>query len=165
MNFEKIKEIKITVKELLVKVKERKFKELPEKIKELSIEVKELSLNIYEEHIKTFDPLLLSYFPFIGWFIPMVRKKDDGFYMFHAKQGFVLAVFFTGVCTFLYFMLFFIPVHADVLKFIIVMIIYILYIAYAAIAVKGTTMIKNGEKEEFPYVGKYIAVYTSKLNI
>ncbi|HNX23020.1 MAG TPA: hypothetical protein PKG60_03170 [Spirochaetota bacterium] len=140
-----------------------------EKIKEITLKIKEFSLKIYNDHIKTFDPLLLSYFPFIGWFIPMTMKSEDEFYMYHAKQGFVLAVFFTGTCTFLYFFLFFIPVHADIFKFLIVMFIYILYIAYTALAVMGTKMIKNGEIKDFPYVGeyigKYIAQFTSKLNI
>jgi len=85
--------------------------------------------------------------------------------MYHAKQGFVLAVFFTGTCTFLYFFLFFISVHADIFKFLIVMVIYIVYIAYIALAAIGTRMIKNNEKNEFPHIGRYITVYTSKLNI
>ena len=136
-----------------------------EKIKETTTKIKEFSLKIYNDHIKTFDPLLLSYFPFIGWFIPMTMKREDEFYMFHAKQGFVLAVFFTGVCTFLYFFLYFIPVHADIFKFLIVMLIYILYIAYTVLAVMGTQMIKKGEKNEFPRIGKYVAQYTAKLNI
>lgn len=136
-----------------------------EKIKETTIKIKVFSLKIYNDHIKTFDPLLLSYFPFIGWFIPMTMKREDEFYMFHAKQGFVLAVFFTGVCTFLYFFLYFIPVHADIFKFLIVMIIYILYVAYITFAAMGTRMILKHEKNEFPYIGKYVAQYTSKINI
>ncbi len=142
-----------------------KIKEIRIKITELALKVKELSLQIYNEHIKTFDPLLLSYFPFIGWYVPMIMKRDDEFYMYHAKQGFVLAVFFTAVCTFLYFLLFFVSVHADVLKFIIVMVIYLLYVAYIYLAVLGTRMIKENEKKEFPYIGRYVTVYTSKLNI
>ena len=95
----------------------------------------------------------------------MTMKREDEFYMHHAKNGFVLAVFFTGICTFLYFFLFFISVHADIFKFLIVMIIYILYIVYIYFAVIGTRMIMNNEKKEFPHIGKYITVYTSKLNI
>jgi hypothetical protein len=136
-----------------------------EKTKTKSAAVKNYLHKIYTSHIKTFDPLLLSYFPFIGWFIPMTMKKDDEFYMYHAKQGFVLALFFTGVCTFLYFFLYFISVRADIFKFIIVMIIYALYIIYAVIAVAGTRMILKNEKGEFPHIGRYISVYTSKLNI
>ena len=127
--------------------------------------IKDLSLKIYSEHIKTFDPLLLSYFPFIGWFIPMLMKKDDEFYMYHAKQSFVLAVFFTASCSFLYFFIYFISVHADIFKFIVVMLIYILYIIYFIIFVMGTKMIRNGEKKEFPYISQYINKYTSMLNI
>ena len=127
--------------------------------------VKNYLQKIYTSHIKTFDPLLLSYFPFIGWFIPMTMKKDDEFYMYHAKQGFILALFFTGVCTFLYFFLYFISVRADIFKFIIVMVIYILYIIYISFAALGTRMILKGEKGELPFIGRYISVYTSKLNI
>jgi len=136
-----------------------------DKIKQITLKLKAISLKVYTDHIKTFDPLMLSYFPFIGWFIPMIKKREDEFYMYHAKQGFVLAVFFTGVCIFLYFFLYFVSVHADILKFLIVMLIYILYIVYIALAVMGTKMIKNGEKKEFPHIGKYVAQYTSKLNI
>jgi len=136
-----------------------------ERIKEISTKLKTIFNKIYADYIKTFDPLLLSYFPFIGWFIPMTMKKDDEFYMYHAKQGFVLAVFFTGTCTFLFFFLYFVSVHADIFKFLIVMIIYILELVYIAIAVMGTRMILRNEKGEFPHIGKYISVYTSKLNI
>jgi len=136
-----------------------------ERIKEISTKLKTIFNKIYADYIKTFDPLLLSYFPFIGWFIPMTMKKDDEFYMYHAKQGFVLAVFFTGTCTFLFFFLYFVSVHADIFKFLIVMIIYILELVYFAIAVMGTRMILRNEKGEFPYISKYISVYTSKLNI
>jgi hypothetical protein len=136
-----------------------------EKIKETFTKLKTFFNKIYADYIKTFDPLLLSYFPFIGWFIPMTMKKDDEFYMYHAKQGFVLAVFFTGVCTFLYFFLYFVSVHADIFKFIIVMMIYILYIIYITFAALGTRMIMKGEKGELPFIGRHISVYTSKLNI
>ena len=134
-------------------------------MKKYLIKIIDFSLKFYSEHIKTFDPLLLTYFPFVGWFIPMIIKKDDEFYMYHAKQGFVFAVFFTGSCTFLYFFIYFISVHADVLKFVIVMMIYILYILYFAIFVIGTRMIRNMEKKDFPYLNSYIAKYTSMLNI
>ena len=127
--------------------------------------IKNFLLNIYSKYIKTFDPLLLSYFPFIGWFIPMIKKKDDDFYMYHAKQGFILALFFTGACTFLYLLPYFISIRAYILKFIIVLLIYILYAIYIAIAIIGTRMIKRMEKKEFPFIGAYITKYASKLNI
>jgi hypothetical protein len=128
-------------------------------------EIKNFLLNIYTKYIKTFDYLLLSYFPFIGWFIPMIKKKDDDFYMYHAKQGFILALFFTCACTFLFLLPFFISTRAYILKFIIVMFIYILYVIYITLAIIGTRMIKNMEKKEFPFIGVYITKYASKLNI
>ena len=124
-----------------------------------------MKFNKIKDFLKTFDPLLLSYFPFIGWFIPMIKKKDDDFYMYHAKQGFILALFFTCVCTFLYLLPFFISTMAYTLKFIITVLIYILYAVYIALAVIGTRMIKKVEKKEFPYIGPYITKYASKLNI
>jgi uncharacterized membrane protein len=127
--------------------------------------IKNFLLNIYTKHIKTFDPLLLSYFPFVGWFIPMTKKKDDDFYMYHARQGFILALFFTCACIFLYLLPFFISTRAYTLKFIIVLLIYILYVIYIALAVIGTMMIKRMEKKEFPFIGVYITKYASKLNI
>ena len=127
--------------------------------------IKNFLNNIYTKYIKTFDPLLLSYFPFIGWFIPMIKKKDDDFYMYHARQGFILALFFTCACTFLYLLPFFISIMAYTLKFIIVLFIYILYAIYIALAVIGTRMIKRMEKKEFPIIGVYITKYASKLNI
>jgi uncharacterized membrane protein len=127
--------------------------------------IKDFIYNIYTKYIKTFDPLILTYFPFVGWFIPMIMKKDDDFYMYHAKQGFILALFFTCACTFLFLLPFFISIRAYTLKFIIVLLIYILYAIYIALAIFGTKMIKNMEKKEFPYIGEYITKYASKLNI
>ncbi|MCL1833311.1 MAG: hypothetical protein FWG49_02300 [Leptospirales bacterium] len=127
--------------------------------------IKDFLLNIYTKYIKTFDPLRLSYFPFIGWFIPMIKKKDDDFYMYHAKQGFILALFFTCACTFLYLLPFFISTKAYALRFIIVLFIYILYAVYIALAIIGTRMIIKMEKKEFPFIGTHITKYASKLNI
>jgi len=95
----------------------------------------------------------------------MIMKKDDDFYMHHARQGFILALFFTCACTFLYLLPFFISIRAYTLKFIIVLFIYILYAIYIALAVIGTRMIKRMEKNEFPFIGVYITKYASKLNI
>ena len=127
--------------------------------------IKDFLKNIDEKYLKTFNPLLLTYFPFIGWFIPMIQKKDDDFYMYHAKQGFILALFFTCTCTFLYLLPCFISTKAFTLKFIIVLFIYILYAIYIAFAIIGTRMIKNMEKKEFPFIGAYVTKYASKLNI
>ena len=127
--------------------------------------IKNFLHNIYTKHIKTFDPLLLSYFPFIGWFIPITMKKDDDFYMHHARQGFILALFFTSVCTFLYLLPFFISIRAYIVKFIIALLIYILHAIYIALAIIGTRMIKKMEKKEFPVIGVYITKYALKLHI
>lgn len=118
-----------------------------------------------DKFISEFDPLMLSYAPFVGWFIPMIMKKDDEFYMFHAKQAFVLAAYVIASCSLLYYFAhIFLPSWMDILRFILVMIIYVHYILYAAACVMGTMMIKNGEKKDFPYIGKYVARFTAFMN-
>lgn len=120
---------------------------------------------IYNDYIKPFDYLKLSYFPFIGWYIPMIIRKGDDFYTYHAKQGFVLAAYFALACTFLICFNVFIPEKADIIQFFIVMLIYIHYIVYFTLCVLGTKMIKRGEKGEFPYISQYISMVTSKIDI
>ena len=122
-------------------------------------------LKLAEDYIRNFDPLKLTYFPFIGWFIPMSIRKDDEFYMFHGKQAFVLAAYVIGACFLLYFLAhIFLPSWMDILRFILVMLIYVHYIAYAVLCVMGTLMIKNGEKKEFPLIGRYTSKFTAMIN-
>ena len=123
------------------------------------------SRKIYDDYIKPFDPLTLSYFPFVGWFIPMILKKDDGFYIYHAKQGFVLAVYFTMACIFLFCLKVFVPERADIVQFFIVVLIYVHYIVYFTLCYLGTRMIKMKEKGEFPYINQYVIMFTQKIDI
>jgi len=95
----------------------------------------------------------------------MIMKKDDDFYMHHARQGFILALFFTCACTFLYLLPFFVSIRAYIIKFIIVVLMYILYAIYIALAIIGTRMIIKMEKKDFPFIGATITKYASKLNI
>lgn len=118
-----------------------------------------------EERIRNFDPLWLTYFPFIGWFIPMVIKKDDEFYMFHAKQGFVVAVYIIAACSLLYYLAHILmPSWMDILRLILVVFIYIHYLAYGALCIMGTRMIRNGEKKGFPYIDRYVTRFTALMN-
>ena len=117
-----------------------------------------------KKFINDFDPIILSYVPFVGWFIPMIMKKDDGFYMYHAKQGFVLSAYvITSNSVLYYFAHIFLPSWMDILRFILVMLIYVQYILYAAACVMGTMMIKRNEKKDFPYIGEYVARLTALM--
>jgi len=118
----------------------------------------------YNNYIKNFDLVKLSYFPFIGWFIPMYLNKDE-FQKYHAKQGFILAVYFSLASIFLFCFKVFIPERADIIQFAVVMLIYIHYLVYFALCILGTMMIKKGEKGEFPYINQYVARFTAKIDI
>jgi len=118
------------------------------------------------DFIRNFDLSSLAWFPFIGWFIPVMIKKDDELYMFHARRAFVLAIYVIAACTLLYLLAFiFIPSWMDIVRFIVVIIIYVHYVLYAAICVLGTMMLKKGEKKEFPFIGIYVSKAAALLNL
>lgn len=153
-----LKKIKDTAAENIKKIKSIKREDLT---RENAVK---LYNRIYNDYIKPFDILTLSYLPFIGWFIPMYLNRDE-FQKYHAKQGFVLAVYFAFACIFLYCFKVFVPERADIVQFIVVMLIYIHYIVYFTLCYLGTKMIKRGEKGEFPYINRYITMFTAKIDI
>ncbi|HON15003.1 MAG TPA: hypothetical protein PLA51_00845 [Spirochaetota bacterium] len=137
---------------------------LPEKLNLYLKKAMAFSQHIYIQYIKPFDILNLSYFPFIGWFVPMILNRDD-FDKYHAKQGFVLAVFFTFTCSFLYFFKYFVPERADIVQLVVILLIYVLYIIYFTICYLGTKMILRREIGEFAYIDKYVKMLTLKIDI
>ena len=118
------------------------------------------------DYIRNFDPLMLTYLPFIGWFIPMSIRKDDEFYMFHAKQAFVFAAYVTSVSLVLYFLVYiFLPAWMDVPRFVLVMVIYFHYFLYAVICIMGTIMLNKGQRKNFPVIGVYVSRVSALLNL
>lgn len=153
-----LKNIKETAAESIKKIKNIKREDLTRE------NLVNLYNRIYNDYIKPFDILTLSYFPFVGWFIPMILNKDE-FQKYHAKQGFVLAVYFSMACIFLFCFKVFVPERADIVQLLIVMLIYIHHIVYFTLCFFGTRMIKRGEKGEFPYINQYITMFTAKIDI
>jgi len=94
----------------------------------------------------------------------MIQNRDE-FQKYHARQGFVLAVYFSLACVFLFCLKVFIPERADIVQFSIVMLIYLHYLVYFTLCVLGTLMIRKGEKGEFPLINQYIIMFTSKIDI
>jgi hypothetical protein len=94
----------------------------------------------------------------------MYLNKDE-FQKYHAKQGFVLAVYFTLACIFLYCFKVFVPERADIVQLLVVILIYIHHIVYFTLCYLGTKMIISGEKGEFPYINQYITKFTVKIDI
>jgi len=101
------------------------------------------------------------YVPFIGWMYPMAFMKDDTFAMEHAKQGFIMAVFFTAVLSFLAFSTVFVPINLRIVKFIIVILMYIAELAYLALCVLGTYIIVKKLDKSIPV----FSVYASKVDV
>jgi len=153
-----LKNIKNTASESIKKLKNIRREDLTKD------NIVDLFKNIYTDYIKPFDILKLSYVPFIGWFIPMYLNKDE-FQKYHAKQGFVLAVYFTTACIFLYCFKVFVPERADIIQLFVVILIYIHHIVYFTLCYLGTKMINRGEKGEFPYIQQHITKFTVKIEI
>lgn len=153
-----LKNIKNTAVESIQKVKNIRREDLTKD------NIVNYSKNIYNSYIKPFDIMKLSYIPFIGWLIPMYLNKDE-FQKYHAKQGFVLAVYFTLACIFLYCFKVFVPERADIVQLLVVILIYIHHIVYFTLCYLGTKMIISGEKGEFPYINQYITKFTVKIDI
>ena len=153
-----LKNIKNTAFESIKKIKNVRRKDLTKD------SIINYAKKIYNDYIKPFDLLKLSYVPFIGWLIPMYLNKDE-FQKYHAKQGFVLAVYFAAACIFLYCFKVFVPERADVVQLFVVVLIYIHHIIYFTLCFLGTKMINRGEKGEFPYIQQYITKFTVKIDI
>jgi hypothetical protein len=112
-----------------------------------SLQVKGITLNDVRNHV--------WYVPFIGWIYPMAFKKDDAFATHHAKQGFVMAVFFTVILVGLAVSTVFIPISLRVVKLVIVILIYLTELVYLSLCIRGTLMLKNGEQKDIPLFDTY----------
>ena len=109
----------------------------------------------------TIDLNHFYYLPFIGWMYPMAFKKDDSSAMDHAKQGFVMALFFTALLITLSFSTIFIHTGHRVIRLLIAIAIYLAELAYFSLCVWGTVMLVKGKRIEIPVVKKY----ADKLNV
>ena len=114
----------------------------------------------YNFHVEV--PLLwVTYFPFLGWLYPFIFKKDDAFAMHHAKQAFIMALFFTALPLLLTFSTVFVPISFRVLKLVIVILVYLSHGAYFALCAFGFLKIRAAEKYDFPVVMEY----ANRLNV
>ena len=102
-----------------------------------------------------------TYFPFIGWLYPLIFKKNDALAMHHARQAFVMAVFFTVVPILLTFSMVIVPISSRVVRLVFVIIIYIYHLLYFSLCAHGFFKIKDGRMYKFPIFMKY----ANKLNI
>ena len=112
-------------------------------------------LLIVVEKVKTFDRHLLTYVPFIGWMYPVWKYPEEEFIMSHARQAVLMAGFFALVETVLYTSTFMVPSGWRVARLVMILAIYLLDIFYFTWAVKGTMMIRKGERIEIPFFARY----------
>ena len=97
----------------------------------------------------------VTYFPFIGWLYPFIAKHRDHFAMHHAKQAFVMALFFTAVPVLLTFSSVFIPISLRVLKLIFVILIYVSHLCYFTLCARGFMKMREKATYDFPVIGKF----------
>ncbi len=97
----------------------------------------------------------LTYFPFIGWLYPFTAMHKDSFVMHHAKQAFVMALFFTAVPVLLTFSSVFIPISLRGLKLAFVVVIYLSHLCYFTLCARGFMKMREKAKYDFPVIGKY----------
>jgi hypothetical protein len=109
----------------------------------------------------TIDLNHFYYLPFIGWMYPMAFKKGDAAATQHAKQGFVMALFFTGLLIAMSFSTIFIHTGYRALRLSIAIAIYLAELLYLYLCVWGTMMIVKGKQFDVPVIRKY----ADKINI
>ncbi|MBN1531798.1 MAG: hypothetical protein JXA20_03975 [Spirochaetes bacterium] len=101
------------------------------------------------------------YFPFIGWLYPMALKKGDEAAMVHARQGFVMALFFTVLLTLLSFSTIFIHTGFRVMRLVIVIFIYLMELLYFSLCIWATMNLVKGKAVDIPLVKEY----AEKVNV
>ncbi len=97
----------------------------------------------------------LSYVPFVGWLFPLYLKRESSLCQSHAKQGFILAIFFTALAIFFTLFETFVPNEWRVLRLALIVIVYVLYGVYFSLCAVGIYMSSREQEFLFPVVGRY----------
>ncbi len=90
--------------------------------------VKNFTNNVFRKESTYF--VALSYIPFVGWLIPLYLKRDSRRCQDHAKQGLLLAAFFTLVILFLSLFSILLPKEWREIRLALVILIYVVYLLY-----------------------------------
>lgn len=75
--------------------------------------------------------------------------------MHHAKQAFVMAVFFTAVPTAVTFLTVFVPISWQVTKLVSAVLVYCSHLAYFFLSVLGYMKIRDNALYDFPMISRY----------
>jgi hypothetical protein len=103
----------------------------------------------------------LSYVPFVGWLIPLYLKRDSRRCQDHAKQGLLLAAFFTLVILFLSLFSILLPKEWREIRLALVILIYVVYLLYFALCTIGVVWVLL-QKELKP---SFIRRYSDRLRL
>ncbi len=98
---------------------------------------------------------LLTWFPFLGWMLPIGFNREDPLAVDHGKQAMYMALFAVIILTGLTFGSLFIPRSFRPMKLATVIVTYLVLALYFIICGMGTYMIKNGKKQELPFISRY----------
>ncbi len=90
--------------------------------------VKNFTNNVFRKESTYF--VALSYVPFVGWLIPLYLKRDSRRCQDHARQGLLLAAFFTLVILFLSLFSILLPKEWREIRLALVILIYVVYLLY-----------------------------------
>jgi hypothetical protein len=98
----------------------------------------------------------LSYIPFVGWLIPLYLKRDSHRCQTHAKQGLLLAAFFTPVILFLSLLNTLLPEDWREIRLALVVLIYGVYLLYFIFCIVGVVWSFNRKELMLPLVQRYV---------
>ncbi len=98
----------------------------------------------------------LSYIPFVGWLIPLYLKRNSHRCQAHAKQGLLLAAFFTSVILFLSLLNTLLPEDWREVRLALVVLIYGVYLLYFICCIVGVVWSFNRKELMLPLVQRYV---------
>jgi hypothetical protein len=150
----KIKEVKLKIKSSFEKFI-KSIKEFIAMIEKFIASIREFKDEIFKKENSRYFAAF-SYVPFAGWMVPLYMKREENTCQHHAKQGLILAVFFTGLVLFISIVDVFMPKEWREFRLILAILIYLLYLTYLTLCIYGARNSLNEKKISLPLFGSYI---------
>ena len=98
----------------------------------------------------------VAYIPFVGWLIPFCFKRESHRCQTHAKQGLLLAAFFTSVILCLSLVNILLPKDWREIRLALVVFIYGVYLLYFIFCIIGVVWSFNRKELMLPLVERYV---------
>jgi cellulose synthase/poly-beta-1,6-N-acetylglucosamine synthase-like glycosyltransferase len=97
----------------------------------------------------------LSYVPFVGWLSPLYLKRESRRCQDHAKQGLLLAAFFTVVILFLSLFNILLSKEWREMRLALVILIYVVYLLYFTFCTIGVVWALLQKELKPPLIRRY----------